>query len=65
MPGKKNVERGDATRDVELRVDGEAVELNGFVQDIFQEVLVGLVRSLGTDDEEGAIEIRISPRRPS
>jgi hypothetical protein len=44
-------------RTVDLVVDGHPVEMNGFVQDLFQEVLVGLVRSLGTEDPDGRIEV--------
>ncbi|TVR68406.1 MAG: hypothetical protein EA427_10880 [Spirochaetaceae bacterium] len=46
-------------RKVELKVGGSPVELNGFVQDLFQEVLVGLVRSLGTEDPSKRIEVLI------
>jgi hypothetical protein len=61
MPGKNETRRGSAPREVHLEVDGHEVELNGFVADIFQEAVVGLVRALGTDDEEGRIELTIGP----
>lgn len=59
MPGKRAVERGETARGVEVTVGGKKVELNGFVEDVIQEVVVGLIRSLGTDDEQESIEVRI------
>lgn len=61
MPGKQETERGPAAREVHLKVDGKEVALNGFVRDVFQETVVGLVRTLGTDDEEARIELTIEP----
>ena len=61
MPGKNETRRGPSPREVRLKVDGREVELNGFVEDVFQETVVGLVRALGTDDEEGSIELTIGP----
>ncbi|MFW5812309.1 MAG: hypothetical protein ACOCWS_04920 [Alkalispirochaetaceae bacterium] len=60
MPGKRNVDRGEGAREVTLLVDGKAVEINGFVADVFQEVAVALVRSLGTEKPSGRIELSIS-----
>ena len=65
MPGKDETERGSAPRDVHLTVDGKEVKLNGFVQDVFQETVVGIVRALGTDDEEARIELTIGPAERS
>ena len=65
MPGKSETERGSAPRDVNLTVDGKEVKLNGFVQDVFQETVVGIVRALGTDDEEARIELTIGPAERS
>lgn len=56
----KNTQRSTGERAVTMHIDGKPVELNGFVQDVFQEVIVGLVRSLGHNDETGALEIRIA-----
>lgn len=61
MPGKTETRRGASPREVHLTVDGRDVKLNGFVADVFQETVVGLVRALGTDDEEGSIELTIGP----
>lgn len=58
MAGKPDTKRS-VDRTVELRIDGAPVQLNGFVQDAFQEVLVGLVRSLGEENAEGRIELKI------
>ncbi|MFP4330803.1 MAG: hypothetical protein ACLFP6_08800 [Spirochaetaceae bacterium] len=60
MPGKRNVDRGEGAREVTLLVDGKEVEINGFVADVFQEVAVALVRSLGTEKPSGRIELSIS-----
>lgn len=48
-------------REVTLTIDGTPVVVNGFVKDVFQQVVVGLVRSLGDEDADGRIEILISP----
>ena len=63
MPGKKRVERKEAARSVELTVGEKRVELNGFVEDVIEEVVVALVRSLGTEDPEAKIEVTISGAR--
>lgn len=47
-------------REISLKIDGREIELNGFVQDTFQEVVVGLVRSLGGENEQGTIEITVA-----
>ena len=47
-------------REVTLTIDGSAVPLNGFVKDVFQEVVVGLVHSLGNEDAAGRIELLVS-----
>lgn len=60
MPGKKETSRKSEPREVSLTVDGKEVVLNGFVQDMFQEALVGLVRALGTEKESGRIELTIA-----
>ncbi len=49
-----------ASREVTLAIDGVPVQLNGFVKDVFQEVVVGLVRSLGDEDPQGRIELLVS-----
>jgi len=57
-------------RKISLTVDGKHVGLNGFVQDVFQEVVLALIRSLGTVDGDKPIELRIegieapAPDRP-
>ncbi len=48
-------------REVALTIDGTPVVMNGFVKDVFQQVVVGLVRSLGDEDADGRIEVLISP----
>lgn len=48
-------------REVTLTIDGTPVVMNGFVKDVIQQVVVGLVRSLGDEDSEGRIEVLISP----
>ena len=48
-------------RQVTLSIDGSPVQLNGFVKDVFQEVVVGLVRSLGDEDPSGRIELLVEP----
>jgi hypothetical protein len=40
-------------------VDGHDVELNGYVADVFQETILALVRTLGTEDEQARIEVTI------
>jgi len=59
MAGKKTG-RSSGDREISLRIDGQQVELNGFVQDAFQETIIGLVRSLGDENEKGSIEVRIA-----
>jgi len=61
MPGRTKTKRTPRIRTVRLDVGGSQVRLNGFVQDVFRETLVGLVRSLGTEDEKAEIRITISP----
>jgi len=46
-------------RKISLTVDGKHVGLNGFVQDVFQEVILALIRSLGTVDGNKVIELRL------
>ena len=61
MPGKKTNRNSALTeREIRLKVDGQEVELNGFVQDVFQETIVALVRSLRACDERLSIEIAIA-----
>ncbi len=60
MPGKKTTRDGKRDRDVTLLVDGLEVELNGYVMDVFQETVLALVRTLGTEDESKSIEVRIA-----
>ncbi|MDA3948889.1 MAG: hypothetical protein PF508_06645 [Spirochaeta sp.] len=64
MSGKRNVERRGPARDISLRVDGRDVELNGFVLDVFQETVTALVRTLGTENEDGRIELEIGAAPP-
>lgn len=61
MSGKREVPRKKDSREVELTVDGQQVPLNGYVMDVFQEVLVGLVRALGDEDPDKAIQVSIGP----
>ena len=60
MPGKPTTKRRPRERTVRLVVDGAEVKLNGFVKDVFQETVVGIVRALGTEDESKAIELTVS-----
>lgn len=48
-------------REVTLAIDGAPVVMNGFVKDVLQHVVVGLVRSLGDEESNGRIEILIGP----
>jgi hypothetical protein len=64
MPGKNDAPRQD-TRTVQLTVNGLPVELNGFVMDVFQETIVGLVKALGTEKPEGTITVTIGPDESS
>lgn len=57
--GHRNGEERSPERRVVLNVGGKPVEMNGFVQDLFQEVVVGLVRSLGSQDVHARIELSI------
>lgn len=59
MSGKENAKRKTAAREISVKVDGLEVQMNGFVMDVFQEVVVGLVRSLGDQNEEKKIELII------
>ena len=43
-----------------MRIDGVEVYLNGFVADVLQEVVTGVVRSLGDENERGRIEITVA-----
>ena len=63
MPGRHDTGRGRAIspREIHLTVDGEEVTLNGYVQDVFQETIVALVRTLGTCNEDSSITITIAP----
>jgi len=61
MTGKRDVPRKTESREVTLSINGHAVELNGYVMDVFQEVTVGLVRALGDENADGTIELRIGP----
>lgn len=61
MTGKRDVPRKTESREVALTINGHAVELNGYVMDVFQEVTVGLVRALGDENAHGTIELRIGP----
>jgi len=47
-------------RKVELRVNGREVNLNPFVQTIFQNTVLGLVSSLKIEGEPKVVELRIS-----
>lgn len=62
MPGRRDTRRGGAVspREIRLVVDGEDVALNGYVQDVFQETIVALIRTLGTCDEAASIAITIA-----
>jgi hypothetical protein len=60
MPGKPTTKRRSNDRAVRLLVGGQEVKLNGFVRDVFKETIVGIVRALGTEDEESEIQLTIS-----
>ena len=61
MPGKKTDRNHTlSTREIHLKVDDQEIELNGFVQDVFQETIVALVRSLRACDERLSIGITIA-----
>ena len=45
---------------VELAVNGEKVKLNDFVQGLFSQILIGMVRSLHGIDDIETIELKIS-----
>ncbi len=47
-------------RQVTVTINGVQIELNGFVQDLFQEVTVALVRSLGGENPDGSIEVKVA-----
>lgn len=59
MPGREATGREISAREVHLTVNEKEVELNGFVKDMFQETVIGMVRALGTDDENGSIRLTI------
>jgi len=63
MSGKRDVPRKTESREVELAINGTAVELNGYVMDVFQEVVVGLVRALGDENPDAAITVSIGPKK--
>lgn len=62
MSGKREVPRKDEFREVELTVDGANVAINGYVMDVFQEVVVGLVRALGDENPDGEIRVTVARR---
>ncbi|HKK49717.1 MAG TPA: hypothetical protein VJ932_11515 [Alkalispirochaeta sp.] len=64
MPGKHTAPRRGDNRPVTLQVNGRTVDINGYVMDVFQEVVVGLVRSLGTENPEETITISVGPANP-
>lgn len=47
---------------VEIYVGEEKLELNGFVMDLFQETICGMVRALGTHDTSKTIKVIIKER---
>ncbi|MFW5827886.1 MAG: molybdopterin-guanine dinucleotide biosynthesis protein B [Alkalispirochaeta sp.] len=61
MPGKHTAPRRGDNRTVTLQVNGKPVDINGYVMDVFQEVAVGLVRSLGTENTDDSITISVGP----
>ncbi len=61
MPGRHNKGRTVSPREIQLLVDGEEITLNGYVQDVFQETILALVRTLGTCNEASSIAITIAP----
>lgn len=48
---------------VEIHVGDEQLELNGFVMDLFQETICGMVRALGTNDLTKTIQITIRAKK--
>jgi hypothetical protein len=60
--GKREVPRKEKSREVELAVDGKKVSINGYVMDVFEEVVVGLVRALGEENPDGEIRVTVAPR---
>ncbi|MFP4153128.1 MAG: hypothetical protein ACLFR8_10875 [Alkalispirochaeta sp.] len=63
MSGKRDVPRKTDSREVELAINGTVVELNGYVMDVFQEVVVGLVRALGDENPDASITVSIGPKK--
>jgi hypothetical protein len=62
MSGKREVPRKKEAREVELTVDGKKIAINGYVMDVFEEVVVGLVRALGEENPDGEIRVAVAPR---
>jgi hypothetical protein len=62
VSGKREVPRKEKSREVELAVDGKKVSINGYVMDVFEEVVVGLVRALGEENPDGEIRVTVAPR---
>jgi hypothetical protein len=50
----------ELTARVELKVNGEAVELNNFVQNIISRTIVGMVGSLKGVDQVETVDLSIS-----
>ena len=59
--GDRGPKRTVRAREIHLSVDGEEIALNGYVQDVFQETILALVRTLGTCDEDASIAVTIAP----
>lgn len=56
---------GPEHREVTMSIDGTELQLNGFVQDVTQEVILALVRALGDVDEDGEVIVRVGATRRS
>lgn len=63
MSGKREVPRKTESREIKVTIDGQTVPLNGYVMDVFQEVVVGLVRALGDENADGAIQVTVGAKK--
>jgi len=46
--------------DVDLKINGQRVELNNFIQNFISQTLIGMVKSLRGVDEVETIEVKVS-----
>jgi hypothetical protein len=52
----------NSAADVELKINGESVELNTFVQNFISQTLIGMVKPLRGVDEVETIEVKVSSK---